>query len=71
MDETHIDNTHQEDGAGDDIAQLQAQYSRIRTLQSLSASAFSDDDARAGHVPPSPTRPQSCGHGSNHQLGCL
>jgi hypothetical protein len=56
MDETHIDDTHQEDGAGDDIAQLQAQYTRIRSLQSLSASAFSDDDARAGHVPPSPTR---------------
>jgi hypothetical protein len=54
MDETHIDDTHQEDGAGDDIAQLQAQYSRIRTLQSLSASAFSDDDARAGHVTRSP-----------------
>ena len=51
MDETHLDDTHQEDGAGDDIAQLQAQYSRIRTLQSLSASAFSDDEARAGHVP--------------------
>ena len=54
MDETHLDDTHQEDGAGDDIAQLQAQYSRIRTLQSLSASAFSDDDARAGHVTRSP-----------------
>ena len=54
MDETHIDDTHQEDGVGDDIAQLQAQYSRIRTLQSLSASAFFF--ARAGHVPPSPTR---------------
>jgi len=51
MDETHLDDTHQEDGAGDDIAQLQAQYSRIKTLQSLSASAFSDDEARAGHVP--------------------
>ena len=56
MDETRIGDTNQEDGAVDDIAQLQAQYTRIRTLQSLSASAFSDDDARADHVPPSPTR---------------
>jgi hypothetical protein len=54
MDETHIDDTNQEDGAVDEIALLQAQYTRIRTLQSLSA--FSDDDARASHVPPSPTR---------------
>ncbi len=56
MDETRIGDTNQEDGAVDDIAQLQAQYTRIRTLQSLSASAFSDDDARADHLPPSPTR---------------
>jgi hypothetical protein len=57
MDETRIGDTNQEDGAVDDIAQLQTQYTLIRTLQSLSASAFSDDDARADHVPPSPTRP--------------
>jgi hypothetical protein len=54
MDETRIDDTNQEDGAVDDIALLQAQYTRIRTLQSLSA--FSDDSARAGIVPSSPTR---------------
>jgi hypothetical protein len=54
MDETHIDDTNQEDRAVDEIALLQAQYTRIRTLQTLSA--FSDDDARASHVPPSPTR---------------
>ena len=54
MDETYIDDTHQEDGVGDDIAQLQAQYSRIRTLQSLSA--FSDCSARVDDLPSSPTR---------------
>ena len=30
MDETRVDITNQEDGAGDDIALLQAQYTRIR-----------------------------------------
>ena len=54
MDETRIDDTNQEDGAVDDIALLQTQYTRIRTLQS--SSAFSDDSARAGNVPSSPTR---------------
>ena len=55
MDETRVDDvTNQEDGAADDIALLQAQYTRIRTLQSLSA--FSDYSARVGDVPSSPTR---------------
>ena len=55
MDETRVDDvTNQEDGAADDIALLQAQYTRISTLQSLSA--FSDYSARVGDVPSSPTR---------------
>ena len=54
MDETHIDDTYQEDGSVDDIALLQAQYTRIRTLESLSV--LSDDNARAVSVPSSPTR---------------
>ena len=54
MDETRVDITNQEDGATDDIALLQAQYTRIRTLQSLSA--FSDYSARVGDLPSSPTR---------------
>ena len=54
MDETRIDDTYQEDGSVDDIALLQAQYTRIRTLESVPA--FSDDNARAGNVPSSPTR---------------
>ena len=54
MDETRVDITNQEDGAGDDIALLQAQYTRIRTFQSLSA--FSDYSARVDDLPSSPTR---------------
>ena len=53
MDETRVDDvTNQEDGAADDIALLQAQYTHIRTLQSLSA--FSDYSARVGDLPSSP-----------------
>jgi hypothetical protein len=59
MDETriddHIDDTHQEDWAVDAVALLSVQYTRLRTLHSLSA--FSDDSARVGDVPSSPTRP--------------
>ena len=63
MDETRVDDvTNQEDGAADDIALLQAQYTRISTLQSLSA--FSDYSARVGDVSSSPTR-------SPLQLGSL
>jgi hypothetical protein len=58
MDETriddHIDDTYQEDGSDDDIALLSAQYTRLRTLHSLSV--FSDDSARVGDGPSSPTR---------------
>ncbi len=58
MDETRIDNriddTYQEDGSVDDIALVPAQYTRLRTLHSLSV--FSDDSARVGDVPASPTR---------------
>ena len=54
MNETRVDVTSQEDGAADDVALLQAQYTRIRTLQSLSA--FSDYSARVDDLPPSPTR---------------
>ena len=58
MDETriddHIDDTHQEDGTADAVALLSSQYIRLRTLHSLSA--FSDDSARVGDVPSSPTR---------------
>jgi hypothetical protein len=58
MDETRIDNriddTYQEDGEADDIARLPVQYTRLRTLHSLST--FSDDSARVGDVPTSPTR---------------
>jgi hypothetical protein len=54
MDETCIDDTYQENGAADDIALLPAQYTRLRTLHSLSA--FSDDSARVGDVQSSPTR---------------
>ena len=54
MDETRVDITNQEDGAGDDIALLQAQYTRIRTFQSLSA--FSDYSACVDDLPSSPTR---------------
>ncbi len=57
MDETHIDridDTYQEDGMTDDITLLQAQYTHLRTLHSLSA--FSDDSACVGDVPSSPTR---------------
>ena len=54
MDETRVDITNQEDGAGDDIALLQAPYTRIRTFQSLSA--FSDYSARVDDLPSSPTR---------------
>jgi hypothetical protein len=54
MDETCIDDTYQEDGVTDDIALLPAQYTRLRTLHSLSV--FSNDSARVGDVPSSPTR---------------
>ena len=49
MNETRVDVTSQEDGAADDVALLQAQYTRIRTLQSLSA--FSDYSARVDDLP--------------------
>ncbi len=58
MDETRIedriDDTYQEDGEADDIALLSAQYTILRTLHSLSS--FSDESARVGDVPSSPTR---------------
>jgi hypothetical protein len=54
MDETRIDDTYQEDGTTDDIVLLPAQYTRLRTLHSLSA--FSDDSVCVGDVPSSPTR---------------
>jgi hypothetical protein len=55
MDETRVDDvTNQEDGVAHDIGLLQAQYTHIRTLQSLSA--FSDYSARVGDLPSSPTR---------------
>ena len=49
MNETRVDITNQEDGAADDVALLQAQYTRIRSLQSLSA--FSDYSARVDDLP--------------------
>ena len=54
MDETRVDISNQQDGAADDIALLQAQYTRIRTLQSLSA--FCDYSVRVDDLPSSPTR---------------
>jgi len=58
MDETriddHIDDTYQEDGSDDGIVLLSTQYTRLRTLHSLSV--FSNDSARVGDVPSSPTR---------------